>query len=147
MSNSKKNDRGRFTSQKRTISINESEHVNSIVQLDEVVINRNEFLSIEKNQNDLNESDHDDQSKDFEQRNIDQIVRDQTYDDVDSPPSRESILNASKHCRESRQLSMKLVYTSQKTTSTNLIIIDDNIVNKKLSNFKELIKNHVVAHD
>ena len=76
MSNSKKNDRGRFTSQKRTISINEFEHINLIVQLNEVVVNQNESLPIEENQNDLNESDHDDQSKDFEQRNTDQIVRD-----------------------------------------------------------------------
>ena len=95
----------------------------------------------------MNENDLDDQSKDFEQRNIDQIVRDQTYDDVDSSQSRESILNVSKHRRESQQFSMKLVYTSQKITSASLIIIDDNIVNKKFSNFKKLIKNHVVAHD
>ena len=102
MSNSRKDNRERFTSQKRTISTNESEHVNSTVQLDEVVVDRNEFLSIEKNQNDLNENDHDDQSKDFEQRNIDQIVRDQTYDDADSSQSCESILNVSKHRHESR---------------------------------------------
>ena len=76
MSNSKRNDRGRFTSQKRTISTNEFEHVNSIVQFDEIVVDRNESLSIEENQNDLNESDHNDQSKNFEQRNIDQIVYD-----------------------------------------------------------------------
>ena len=42
---------------------------------------------------------------------------------------------------------MKLVYTSQKIISANLIIINDNIVDKKSPNFKELIKNHVVAHD
>ena len=66
MSNSRKDDRGRFTSQKRTISINEFEHVNSTVQLDEIVVDRDEPLPIEKDQDDLNESDHDDQSKDFE---------------------------------------------------------------------------------
>ena len=60
MSNSKKNDRGRFILQKHMISTNESEHVNSIVQLNEVVVDQDEFLSIEKNQNDLNENDHDD---------------------------------------------------------------------------------------
>ena len=42
---------------------------------------------------------------------------------------------------------MKFVYTSLKIISASLIIIDDNIVNKKFSNFKELIKNHVVVHD
>ena len=42
---------------------------------------------------------------------------------------------------------MKFVYTSQKIISTSLIIIDDNIVNKKFSNFKELIKNHVVVYN
>ena len=67
MSNSKKNDRERFISQKRTISANESEHVNLIVQFDEIVVDRDEFFSIEKNQNDLNENDHDNQSKNFEQ--------------------------------------------------------------------------------
>ena len=60
MSNSRKNDREHFILQKRTTSINEFEHINSIVQFDEVVVDRDEFLSIEKNQNDLNESDHDD---------------------------------------------------------------------------------------
>ena len=67
MSNSRRDDRERFTSQKRTISANEFEHVNSVVQFDEIVVDRNEFLSIEENQDDLNESDHDDQSKDSEQ--------------------------------------------------------------------------------
>ena len=95
----------------------------------------------------MNESDHDDQSKDFEQRNTDQIVRDQTYDDVDFSQFREFILNVSKRRRKSRQFSIKLVYTSQKIISTNLIIINNNIVNKKFSNFKELIKNYVVVHD
>ena len=76
MSNSKKDDRERFILQKRTISINEFKHVNSVVQLDEIVIDRNKFLSIKKNQNNLNENDHDDQSEDFEQHNINQIVRD-----------------------------------------------------------------------
>ena len=147
MSNSKRDDRERFTSQERTISANEFEHVNSTVQFDEIVVDRSEFLSIEKDQNDLNENDHDNQSKDFEQRSIDQIIRDQTYNDADFPQSREFILNVSKRHRESRQSLMKLVYTSQKITSINLIIIDDNIVSKKFSNFKELIKNHVVAHD
>ena len=52
-----------------------------------------------------------------------------------------------KRRHESRQLSMKLVYTLQKIISASLIIIDDNIVNKKFSNFKELIKNHVIAYD
>ena len=65
MSNSKKNDRVRFISQKHTILINEFEHINSIVQFNEIVIDRNKFLSIKKNQNDLNESDHDNQLKDF----------------------------------------------------------------------------------
>ena len=60
MSNSKKNDRERFISQKRTTSTNEFEHVNSTVQFDEIVVDQNKFLSIEKNQDDLNESDHDD---------------------------------------------------------------------------------------
>ena len=147
MSNSKKDDRERFTSQKRTTSTNESEHVNSVVQFDEVAVDRNKFFSIEENQDDLNENDHDDQSENFEQRNIDQIVRDQTYDDADSSQPREFILSISKRRRESRQLSMKLVYTSQKITSASLIIIDDNIINKKLSNFKKLIKNHVVAYN
>ena len=71
ISNSKRNNRERFIFQKRTISTNEFEHVNSIVQLDEIVVNLNEFFLIEKNQNNLNESDHDDQSKDSEQCNID----------------------------------------------------------------------------
>ena len=48
MSNLRKNDRERFISQKRTTSANEFEHVNSIVQFDEVVVDRDEFLSIEK---------------------------------------------------------------------------------------------------
>ena len=95
----------------------------------------------------MNENNHDDQSKNFKQRNINQIVRDQAYDDVDSSQLREFILNVSKRCREFRQFSMKFVYTSQKITSASLIIINDNIVNKKFSNFKKLIKNHVVAHD
>ena len=76
MSNLKKNDRERFTSQKYTTSINKFEHVNLIIQFDKIVVDRNKSLSIEKNQNDLNENDHNNQSKDFEQRNIDQIVRD-----------------------------------------------------------------------
>ena len=95
----------------------------------------------------MNENDHDDQSKDSEQCNINQIVRDQMYDDVDSSQSRKSTLNASKRRCESRQFSMKFVYTSQKIISASLIIIDDNIVSKKFSNFKELIKNYVVVHD
>ena len=147
MSNSRRNDRERFISQKCTISANEFKHVNSIIQFNEIIVNRNKFLSIEEDQNDLNKNDHDNQSEDSEQRNIDQIVRDQTYNDVDSSQFREFILNVSKYRRESRQFSMKLVYTSQKIISANLIIIDDNIVNKKFSNFKELIKNHVVAYD
>ena len=49
MLNSKRNDRERFILQKRTILINEFEHVNLIVQLDEVVVDQNKFLSIEKN--------------------------------------------------------------------------------------------------
>ena len=147
ISNSKKDDRGRFISQKRTISTNEFEHVNLIVQLDEIVVDQSEFLSIEKNQNDLNENDHNNQLKDSEQRNTDQIVRDQTYDDVDSSQSREFILNVSKYRREFRQFSMKLVYILQKIISASLIIIDDNIVNKKLSNFKKLIKDHVIVYD
>ena len=56
----KKNNRERFISQKRTILINESEHVNSIIQFDEIVVNRSESFLIEENQDDLNESDHDD---------------------------------------------------------------------------------------
>ena len=111
MSNSKKNNRERFISQKRTISANESEHVNSIVQFNEIVVDQGELLSIEKDQNDLNESDHDDQSEDFEQRNIDQIVRDQTYDNVDFSQFREFILSVSKRRHESRQFSMEFVYT------------------------------------
>ena len=147
MSNLRKDGRERFILQKRTISTNEFEHVNSIVQFDEIVVDRNEFLSIEKDQDDLNENNHDDQSKDFEQQSTDSIVRDQAYDYVNSSQSREFILNVSKRRRESRQLSMKFVYILQKITSASLIIIDDNIINKKFSNFKELIKNHVVAHD
>ena len=147
MLNSRKNDRERFILQKRTISANEFKHVNLIVQFDEIVVDRSEFFLIEKDQDDLNKSDHDDQSKDFEQRNIDQIVRDQAYDDVDLSQSREFILNVSKRRRESWQSLIKLVYTSQKIISANLIIIDDNIINKKFSNFKKLIKNHVVVHD
>ena len=76
MSNLRKDDRERFISQKRTISTNEFEYVNLIVQFDEIVVDQDEFFLIEKNQDDLNENDHDDQSKNFEQRNIDQIVRD-----------------------------------------------------------------------
>ena len=67
MSNSKKDDRECFISQKRTILTNKFKHVNSVVQFDEIFVDRNEFFSIEKNQNDLNENDHDNQSKDFEQ--------------------------------------------------------------------------------
>ena len=59
-SNSKKNNRERFISQKRTILINESEHVNLIIQFDEIVVDRSEPFLIEENQDDLNESDHDD---------------------------------------------------------------------------------------
>ena len=95
----------------------------------------------------MNENDHDNQSKDSEQQSINSIVRDQTYDYADFSQSRELILSVSKRRRESRQSSMKLVYTLQKIILANLIIINDNIINKKLSNFKELIKNHVVAHD
>ena len=101
MSNSKKDGRERFISQKRTISANESEHVNSIIQFNEIVVDRDEPLLIEENQNDLNESDHNDQSKNFEQQNIDSIIRDQTYDDADLSQFREFILNVSKRCRES----------------------------------------------
>ena len=75
MSNSKRDDRERFISQERTISANEFEHVNSVVQFNEIVVDRSEFLSIEEDQDDLNESDHDDQLKNSEQRNTDQIVR------------------------------------------------------------------------
>ena len=95
----------------------------------------------------MNENDHDDQLKDFKQRNIDQIVRDQAYNNVNSSQSHKFILNVSERRRESRQFLMKLVYISQEITSANLIIIDDNIVNKKFSNFKDLIKNYVVVHD
>ena len=66
MLNSRKNDRERFISQKHTISINEFKHVNSIIQFDEIVVDRNEPFSIEKDQDDLNENDHDDQSKNSE---------------------------------------------------------------------------------
>ena len=69
------------------------------------------------------------------------------YDDADSSQSREFILSVSKRRRESWQLSMKFVYTLQKIISASLIIIDNNIVNKKFLNFKELIKNYVVVHD
>ena len=74
MSNLKRDDRERFTSQKRTISINKSEHVNLIIQFDEIVVDRGEPFSIKKNQDDLNESDHDDQSKDSEQQSINSII-------------------------------------------------------------------------
>ena len=74
MSNLKKNDRERFISQKRTISTNEFKHVNLIIQLGEIVVDRNEFLSIEENQDNSNENDYDNQSKGFEQHNIDSIV-------------------------------------------------------------------------
>ena len=147
MSNSRRNDRERFIFQKRTISVNKFEHVNSVVQLDEIVVDRNEFFSIEEDQDDLNKSDHNDQSENFKQRSIDQIVRDQTYDDVDSSQSCEFILSVLKRRREFRQFSMKFVYTLQKIISASLIIIDDNIVNKKFLNFKELIKNHVVVYN
>ena len=60
MLNLRKNDRARFILQKCTTSINEFEHVNLIIQFDKIVIDRKKFFSIEKNQNDLNESDHDD---------------------------------------------------------------------------------------
>ena len=69
------------------------------------------------------------------------------YDNVDSSQSREFILNVLKRRRESRQLSMKFMYILQKIISASLIIIDDNIINKKFSNFKELIKNHVVVYN
>ena len=59
MSNLKRNDRERFILQKRTISTNKFKYVNSIVQLDEIAVDRDELLSIKKNQNNLNESDHD----------------------------------------------------------------------------------------
>ena len=59
MSNLKRNDHERFTFQKRTISINKFEHINLIIQFNEIVVDRDELFSIEKNQNDLNESDHD----------------------------------------------------------------------------------------
>ena len=49
MSNSKKDDRECFTSQKRTISTNEFKHVNLIVKLDEIVVDRDESLSIKEN--------------------------------------------------------------------------------------------------
>ena len=49
MLNLKKNDRERFILQKHTISTNEFEHVNSIVQFDKIVVDQNEFFSIEKN--------------------------------------------------------------------------------------------------
>ena len=42
---------------------------------------------------------------------------------------------------------MKFIYISQKIILISLIIIDNNIINKKLSNFRELIKDHVVVHD
>ena len=70
MSNLRKNDRERFILQKRTISTNEFEHINLIIQLDEIAVDRNEFLSIEKNQDNLNENDYNDQSENFEQHNI-----------------------------------------------------------------------------
>ena len=69
------------------------------------------------------------------------------YDDINFSQSREFILNVSKRHREFRQFLIKLVYTSQRITSASLIIIDNNIINKKSSNFKELIKNHVVVYD
>ena len=76
MSNSKKNNRERFIFQKRTISVNESEHINSVVQFNEIVVDQSELFLIEENQDDLNKNDHNNQLKSFEQRNIDQIVRD-----------------------------------------------------------------------
>ena len=57
--NLRKNNRERFISQKRTISINESEHVNLTVQFNEILIDQNKFLSIKENQNNLNENDYD----------------------------------------------------------------------------------------
>ena len=60
MLNSRKNDRERFISQKRTILTNKFKHVNSIIQLDEIAVDRNKSFSIEKNQDNLNENDHDD---------------------------------------------------------------------------------------
>ena len=42
------------------ISTNEFEHVNSIAQFNEIVVDQNELFSIEKNQNDLNENDYND---------------------------------------------------------------------------------------
>ena len=49
MSNLKKDDRERFTSQTRTISTNEFKHVNLIIQFNEIVVDRNKFLSIKEN--------------------------------------------------------------------------------------------------
>ena len=49
MLNLRKDDRKRFIFQKRTISTNEFKHVNSVVQFNEIVVDRNEFLSIKKN--------------------------------------------------------------------------------------------------
>ena len=69
------------------------------------------------------------------------------YDNADFSQSREFILNVSKRRRESRQFLIKFVYTSQKIILINLIIINNNIVNKKFSNFKGLIKNYVVAYN
>ena len=69
------------------------------------------------------------------------------YNDVDFSQFREFILNALKRCRESQQLSMKFIYISQKIILISLIIIDENIVNKKFLNFRKLIKNHVVVYD
>ena len=66
MSNLRKDNRARFISQKHTISANEFEHVNSIVQFNEVVVDQSKFFLIEKDQNDLNENDHNNQLKNFE---------------------------------------------------------------------------------
>ena len=96
MLNFKKNDRERCILQKRTISINE------FVQFDKAVINRNKYFSIEENQDDLNENDHNDQLKDFEQCNINQIVRDQIYDNFNISQSRKFIISVFKYCCESR---------------------------------------------
>ena len=69
------------------------------------------------------------------------------YNDIDFSQSRKFILNVSKCRRESRQSSIKFVYTLQKIILASLIIIDNNIVSKKFSNFKKLIKNDIVVHD
>ena len=76
MLNLRKEDRERFISQKCIISTNKFEYVNFIIQFDEIVDDRNEFFSIEKNQDNLNKNDHNDQSENFKQQNIDSIIKD-----------------------------------------------------------------------